>query len=241
MYISKEERTKLKESLQFLKEAEGDPIKVGCKVKVIAGPDIYKNCTGKVDWVGDNQCVVIFDDGKPVKQNLFDCSQLEIIKANELCEATSIEEDSSGDGVVTLDDGKEISVEVDGQLVTDPAVDDDEEEEPTSDTPVDEYGPKLAITDMLLQAVNDENTTIQYYNNLIAACNQEGFTNIVNVIKHINEEENIHVGMLQYAISTISEQAKDIDKGTEEAEEIMSGNLEADHESIEDNTSVEEE
>ena len=222
MYISKEERIKLKESLQLLKEAEGDSIKVGCKVKVVAGPDIYKNCTGKVDWVGDDQCVVIFDDGKPVKQNLFDCNQLEVIKANDLHEATLIEEDSSGDGVVTLDDGKEISVEVDGQLVTDPAVDnDDEEEEPTSDTPVDEYGPKLAITDMLLQAVNDENETIQYYNNLIAACNQEGFTDIANIIKHINEEENIHVGMLQYAMSTISEQAKDIDKGVEEAEKII--------------------
>ena len=222
MYISKEERIKLKESLQLLKEAEEDPIKVGCKVKVIAGPDAYKNCTGKVDWVGDNQCVVIFDDGKPVKQNLLDCNQLEIIKANELYEATSTEEDSSGDGIVALDDGKEISVEVDGQLVTDPpAVDDDEE--PTSDTPIDEYGPKLAITDMLLQAVNDENTTIQYYNNLIAACNQEGFTDIANIIKHINEEENIHVGMLQHAMSTISEQAKDINKGVEEAEQIIAG------------------
>ena len=150
MYISKEERIKLKESLQLLKEAEEDPIQ------------------------GDGKVPVQEDD---------------------------------------------ITVEVDGEVVTDPVV----EEEPTVKTPIDEYGPKLAITDMLLQAVNDENTTIQYYNNLIAACNQEGFTDIANIIKHINEEENIHVGMLQYAMSTISEQAKDIDKGVEEAEQIIAG------------------
>ena len=150
MYISKEERIKLKESLQLLKEAEED---------------------------------LIQGDGKvPVQEN-------------------------------------DITVEVDGEVVTDPTV----EEEPTMETPVDEYGPKLAITDMLLQAVNDENTTIQYYNNLIAACNQEGFTDIANIIKHINEEENIHVGMLQHAMSTISEQAKDINKGVEEAEQIIAG------------------
>lgn len=93
---------------------------------------------------------------------------------------------------------------------------------------------------MLLQAINDENTTIQFYNNLVAACNQEGFADIANVIKHINEEENIHVGMLQYAIATISDQAKEISKGAEEAEEIMSGNIDADHEALESDNSIEE-
>ena len=116
-----------------------------------------------------------------------------------------------------------VTVEVDGEVVTDGEPD---------NADVEEFGPALAITDMLLQAVNDENTTIQFYNNLIAACNDEGFTAIADVVKHINEEENIHVGMLQYAMQSISEQAKTIDKGTEEAEEIMSGNIDADHEAL---------
>ena len=152
MYISKEERQKLKESLQPLKEA--------------AEEDSTQN------------------DGKvPVQED-------------------------------------DITVEEDGEVVTDPPV---VEEEPTVDTPVDEFGPKLAITDMLLQAVNDENTTIQYYNNLIATCMAEGFEDIANIIKHINEEENIHVGMLQHAMTTISEQAKTIKDGEEEAAQIISG------------------
>ena len=210
---------------EILKSRNGSPIKVGCKVKVVSGPDDYKNCTGKVDWVGDNQCVVIFDDGKPVKQNLLDCNQLEVIKTNELDETTLMEDEPNGDGQVQLADGENISVEVDGEIVTDPPI-----EESNTDVSVEEYGPKLGITDMILQAINDENTTIQYYNNMVAACNAEGFTDIANVIKHINEEENIHVGMLQHAMSTISEQAKTIEDGVIEAAEIMSGNLEAAHE-----------
>lgn len=211
---------------EILKSRNGSPIKVGCKVKVVKGPEEYINCEGKVDWVGDDQCVVIFDGGKPVKQNLLDCNQLEVVKGNELDETASlIEDEPNGDGQVQLADGENISVEVDGEIVTDPPI-----EEPNTDVSIDEYGPKLGITDMILQAINDENTTIQYYNNMVAACNAEGFTDIANVIKHINEEENIHVGMLQHAMSTISEQAKTIEDGATEAAEIMSGNLEAAHE-----------
>lgn len=166
-----------------------------------------------------NTSEVLNDDAKDILNSII--SSDGILKE-------AIEEDSiEGDGKVPVQED-DITVEVDGQVVTDPVV----EEEPTVDTPIDNYGPKLAITDMLLQAINDENTTIQYYNNLIAACNQEGFTDIANVIKHINEEENIHVGMLQYAMSTISEQAKTIENGEVEAEEIMDGNLEAAHEDI---------
>lgn len=138
-----------------------------------------------------------------------------------------MEDEPNGDGQVQLADGENISVEVDGEIVTDPPI-----EEPNTDTPIEEFGPKLAITDMILQAINDENTTIQYYNNMVAACNAEGFEDIANVIKHINEEEHIHVGMLQHAMTTLSEQAKEITTGETEAEEIMAGDLDAEHEDL---------
>lgn len=122
-----------------------------------------------------------------------------LLKEKLLNEA--IEDPVEGDGQVPTPDGDNISVEVDGEVVTDPETPETKDGEDA----LDGYGPKLAITDMLLQAVNDENTTIQYYNNLIAACIDEGYEDIANVIKHINEEENIHVGMLQHAMTTISE------------------------------------
>ena len=172
MYISKEERIKLKESFKALREAEEDSVK--------------------------------------------------------------------NDGQVPVEDDN-ITVEVDGKIVTDTPVEEEPIEassEESTETSVDNFGPKLGIVDMLLQAVNDENSTIQFYNNLIAVCNEEGFEDIANIIKHINEEENIHVGMLQHAMTTISDQAKDINKGVEEAEAILAGDLEVKHEDSEEESSA---
>lgn len=211
---------------EILKTKNGSPIKVGSKVEVVKGPEAYVGCKGKVDWIGDDQVVVIFDDAKPVKQNLLNIDQLEVIKTNELDEDAQLD----GDGSVTLDNGEEISVEVDGQIVTDPPV---EKVTEGSDT-INEFGSKLGLTDMLLQAVNDENSTIQFYNSLMATAAEEGFEDIVQVIKHINEEENIHVGMLQHVMTTISEQASAIETGKEEAETILNG--EASEETPNDNT-----
>ena len=142
-----------------------------------------------------------------------------ILKEAFLNEAdTPVEDPIEDDGQVPVEDDN-ITVEVDGEVVTDPIPD----EEDANKDALDGYGPKLAITDLLLQAVNDENETIQFYNNLIASCIEEGYQDIANVVKHINEEENIHVGMLQHAMSTISEQAKTIKDGEEEAAQIISG------------------
>ena len=209
---------------EILKTKNGSPIKVGSKVEVVKGPEAYVGCKGKVDWIGDGQVVVIFDDAKPVKQNLLNVDQLEVIKTNELDEDAQLD----GDGSVTLDNGEEISVEVDGQIITDPPV---EEVTEDSDT-INEFGSKLGLTDMLLQAVNDENSTIQFYNSLMATAAEEGFEDIVQVIKHINEEENIHVGMLQHVMTTISDQASAIETGKEEAETILNG--EAPEEALDD-------
>lgn len=52
---------------EILKTRNGCPIKVGNRVIVINGPEAYVNCEGVVDWIGNDQCVVIFDDAKPVK------------------------------------------------------------------------------------------------------------------------------------------------------------------------------
>ena len=265
MYISKEERIKLKESFQNEKVQlnEGSwalPFNTESAIKLkkfMSKPRSKEDALEMLYYIfGDDE---LFDDiGDPVdptdiryevKNKLKELLQAyengglntsevlngdakdilnSIISSDDILKE-AIEEDSiEDDGKVPVQED-DITVEVDGQVVTDPVI----EEESAIETSIDNYGPKLAITDMLLQAVNDENTTIQYYNSLIAACNQEGFTDIANVIKHINEEENIHVGMLQYAMTTLSEQSKEIDKGTEEAEEIISGNVDVEHEDIE--------
>ena len=81
----------------------------------------------------------------------------------------------------------------------------------------------LGIADMLMNAINDEYETIASYNMIIANLNEAGYPDLAAVISHINEEEQIHVGMIQHALEKISEQAKKVEEGRVEAEQIISG------------------
>ena len=98
-------------------------------------------------------------------------------------------------------------------------LDSDEKEAIEDKTP--EIGPDLGLSTMLIQAINDEWDTIEYYNNLIATAEQEGHSDIVAVVRDINTEENIHVGQLQELLKKLSPITDNIEKGEEEAEEQM--------------------
>ena len=203
--------------------ASNKSFSIGDKVRILKGN--MQGKIGSVNYCNAGKCVIKLGDD----QLFFDIGDLDYASEKPLDE-TIVEES------LLNENEDDIEVKVDGEVVADTSTEEIEPGEvalqPAVEGSVEEFGPKLGITDMLLQAINDENTTIQAYNNLIAACNDEGFHDIANVIKHINEEENIHVGMLQYAMQTISDQAKEIDKGVQEAEEIISGNIEADHETL---------
>ena len=111
----------------------------------------------------------------------------------------------------------EIKVEVDGEVIADTSVKDPViEETPQPD-------PKLGIVDALIAAINSEYETIQNYNSLIATCEEYGYNAIAEILKHVNAEENIHVGMFQHAVQTLSEDAKEIETGVEEAQKILDG------------------
>ena len=196
---------------------------IGDKVRILKGN--MQGKIGSINYCNAGKCVVKLGDD----QLFFDISDLDYASEKPL------DEDSVTESLLNEAED-DIEVKVDGEVIADTSTEELESGEialqPEAEGTVEEFGPKLGVTDALLQAVNDENTTIQAYNDLIATCNSEGFPEIANVLKHINEEEHIHIGMLQYAMQTISEQAKTIDTGAKEAEEIMSGNVDAEHESI---------
>ena len=198
---------------------EAKTFAIGDKVRILKGEKQGK--IGSINYCNAGKCVVRLAD----EQLFVNVSDLDFASEKPLDEDMPL--------VEAEDD---IQVKVDGEVVADTSTDDIESGEialqPADEGTVEEYGPKLGITDLLLDAINDENEAIQKYNALLAACNEEGFVEIANVVKHITEEENIHVGMLQYAMSTISEQAKTIQTGNKEAEEIMNGNEDANHEEI---------
>ena len=121
---------------------------------------------------------------------------------------------------LTEDVEDDIKVEVDGEVVTDTT-------EPVADGTTDvgneisEPSVELGIVEMLMQAVKDEYNTISFYNGLTANANECGRADIAAVISHINEEENIHVGQLQYCIEKLSQQATMVEDGKVEAEKII--------------------
>ena len=106
---------------------------------------------------------------------------------------------------LTEDTAKEddIQVEVDGEIVADTSDEITDEVSIDPETPVDNYGPKLALSNMIMSAITDEYETIKMYNDMIATANNEGFEDVVRIIKHINEEESIHVGMLQQLLNHV--------------------------------------
>ena len=120
---------------------------------------------------------------------------------------------------LTEDVNKEITVEVDGEVVADTA----NQETAATDVGSENSTPsaELGLSEILMQAVKDEYSTIQFYNELTATANEHGRKDIAAVISHINEEENIHVGQLQYCIQQLSQQAEKVEDGKVEAEEIV--------------------
>ena len=82
-------------------------------------------------------------------------------------------------------------------------------------------GSDTGVADMLISAINDEWSTIQRYNSMIATLRTEmsgnpAYEQFIAVNEEINNEENKHVGQLQEVLKQISPNARSIQDGEEE-------------------------
>ena len=84
-------------------------------------------------------------------------------------------------------------------------------------------GADAGIADLLSTAIIDEWEAIKEYNDLAINARAEGFDDVATIIDDINTEENIHVGQLQQALTTISPNANVINQGQQEARDQLSG------------------
>lgn len=143
-------------------------------------------------------------------------------KLNLIMEALNLKEDASKD---------DITVEVDGETIVDTNDDGvadtvksevEETVDADAENPAEEIGPAHGITQMLMDAIKDEYNTIQFYNNIIATASDEGdFEDVIRIMKHINEEEQIHVGMIQQLLTRYDTAAEEVKTGKDEADEIL--------------------
>lgn len=191
---------------------------VGSKVKLIDGK--YKDKIATIKYCDGGKCVIQLGN-----EQLF-------IDANSVnaCNEKPLSEHSVEESFLTENEEDAITVKVDGEVIADTSKETEQEIPVEENSILNDVGsensePSAAagIVELLMQAVKDEYNTISFYNTLIANANEQGFSDIASVINHINEEENIHVGMLQHAITQLSEQAKQIETGKEEAEQILNG------------------
>lgn len=77
------------------------------------------------------------------------------------------------------------------------------------------------IAALLIDAINGEWDTIKLYNDIIVAAESYGYSDIADVLRDINKEENLHVGQLQTALETVSPVTSAIDEGNTEAEKQL--------------------
>lgn len=82
-------------------------------------------------------------------------------------------------------------------------------------------GEDSGLSDMIINALKDEMSTIQMYNVLIT--NLTTHVEMKDVILDILSEENKHVGQLQKLLSLISPNTEEIQNGIIEASEQLDG------------------
>lgn len=122
-------------------------------------------------------------------------------------EAEKLIKDKYKGSLVTITNKQEIKEDFDETIS-------DETPEPGLDT---------GAAGLLIQAINDEWSTIDFYNNIISTLSEEHqndlCASIIDIVKDITAEENNHVGMLQKALALISPNIENIKAGEEEAQE----------------------
>lgn len=105
-----------------------------------------------------------------------------------------------------------------------------EEDTDTTDNS-SENGPKAkdtGVAQMLIDAINGEWDTIKLYNDIMVNLEAYGYSDMANIIRDINNEENTHIGQLQTALETISPNANSIESGSQEAEAQLANTTAAD-------------
>lgn len=113
---------------------------------------------------------------------------------------------------------EEVEVIVGGQNLTDP--------DKAFEEPIEEQNKKNAVADMLNTLIIDEWEAIKGYDDTIVTLQSEGLSpEIIDTLRDIAREENIHVGQLQKCLEQVSSAAKEIKKGEEEAEKQIDGEV----------------
>lgn len=159
-----------------------------------------------------------------VKKLVLDESLLDTFDSNELIGDRWVERPEFGPGLMGLQSKGLIDTYDDDFSDPEgfPSTEDPHLEEPL---PGPQTGVASGIAGMLIDAINDEWSTIDKYNSIIQTLrstpeiiNPEGF---IKVLEEINAEENRHAGQLQELLKQISPNAAEVTEGQKEAKKQL--------------------
>ena len=92
-------------------------------------------------------------------------------------------------------------------------------------SPAPEIGVESGMSATINALIRDEWEAIDGYNSAIVTAKDAGLDDIVQVLTHIQNEENKHVGELQECLKLLTPSAEHIEVGAEEAEKELSSNV----------------
>lgn len=84
------------------------------------------------------------------------------------------------------------------------------------------------VADMLMSAINTKWNTISELTSMSVNLEDEGYTDFIDVINEIIEDENKNIGKLQHLLSIVSPSTENIEDGEQEAEDALSESLDKD-------------
>ena len=90
----------------------------------------------------------------------------------------------------------------------------------------DQIEANVGIAGLLSNLIQGEWQTINDYNVAIKNAREEGLDDVADIMANIVKDENTHVGNLETAMKLVTNEAKHIEDGEKEAEEIIDGNEE---------------
>lgn len=90
----------------------------------------------------------------------------------------------------------------------------------------DQIEANVGIAELLSNLIQGEWQTINDYNVAIKNARAEGLDDVADIMANIVKDENTHVGNLETAMKLVTNEARHIEDGEKEAEEIIDGNEE---------------
>ena len=80
---------------------------------------------------------------------------------------------------------------------------------------------EIGLADIIISSINKKWDSVRDLNSIIVNLDAHGYSEYSTIIEEILEDENNHIGKLQYIVEQLTPVTGNIDDGKQEAEELI--------------------